>query len=108
MKKNRPGTLLTIVAPPPLRDAMTAIVFRESTTIGLRYQDVHRACLDREIVTVETPVGSVRFKVARRDGVVLNASPEFEDCARLAVERGLPVKEVQGQAVTAYWSQHRG
>lgn len=108
MKKNRPGTLLTIVAPPPLREAMTAIVFRESTTIGLRYQDVHRACLDREIVTVETPVGSVRFKVARRDGVVLNASPEFEDCARLAVERGLPVKEVQGQAVTAYWSQHRG
>ena len=47
-----------------------------------------RECLEREIVTVETPVGPVRFKVARRDGRVLNASPEFDDCARIAAEQG--------------------
>src|SRR5512138_2611165 len=61
MKKSRPGTLLTAVAPPDLRERLAAIVFRESTTIGLRYQEVSRACLDRELVLIETPVGPVRF-----------------------------------------------
>ncbi len=51
---------------------------------------------------METPVGRVRFKVARRDGVVVNAAPEFEDCVRAAGERGLPVKEVQAIAMKAY------
>jgi uncharacterized protein (DUF111 family) len=103
MKKNRPGTLLTIVAAPELRDALSAIVFRETTTIGLRYQEVMRACLAREMIVVETSVGPVRFKIARRGTDVLNASPEFEDCARLAAARSLPVKHVQGLAVQAYW-----
>jgi hypothetical protein len=107
MKKNRPGTLLTIVAPPDLREALTGIVFRETTTIGLRYQELLRSCLEREFVEVHTAVGPVRFKIARRGGVVLNASPEFEDCARAAAESGLPVKQVLGLAVEAYW-QSRG
>jgi hypothetical protein len=107
MKKNRPGTLLTVVAPPDMRDALTGIVFRETTTIGLRYQELLRACLDREIVVVETPVGPVRFKIARSGGEVLNASPEFEDCARAAAERALPVKQVLGLAVQAYWQSRR-
>jgi pyridinium-3,5-bisthiocarboxylic acid mononucleotide nickel chelatase len=107
MKKNRPGTLLTVVAPPDRRERMTAIVFRETTTIGLRYQELTRACLERETVLVETAVGPVRFKVARQGAEVLNAAPEFEDCARLAAERGLPVKEVQAQAVRAYWESCR-
>jgi len=102
MKKNRPGTLLTVVAPPDLRAQMTDVIFRETTTIGLRHYDVDRECLQREIVTVETPIGAVRFKVASRDGRVLNAVPEFEDCAKLAVAHGLPVKEVQAIAVKAY------
>jgi hypothetical protein len=107
MKKNRPGTLLTVVAPPDMRDVLTGIVFRETTTIGLRYQELLRACLDREIVVVETPVGPVRFKIARRGGEVLNASPEFEDCARAAAERSLPVKQVLGLAAQAYWQSRR-
>ena len=84
MKKNRPGTLLTVVAPPERRSQMTDVIFRETTTIGLRHYDVDRECLQREIVTVETPIGAVRFKVARRDGRVMNAVPEFEDCVKLA------------------------
>ncbi len=107
MKKNRPGTLLTVVAPPDARDALTGLVFRETTTIGLRYQELQRACLDREVVVVETPVGPVRFKIARRGGEVLNASPEFEDCARVAAERALPVKQVLSLAVQAYWQTRR-
>jgi pyridinium-3,5-bisthiocarboxylic acid mononucleotide nickel chelatase len=103
MKKNRPGTLLTIVAPPGERQPLADLVFRETTTIGLRYQELTRACLEREIVLVETAAGPVRVKVARRGADVLNASPEFDDCARLAAERSLPVKQVYALAVQAYW-----
>jgi pyridinium-3,5-bisthiocarboxylic acid mononucleotide nickel chelatase len=102
MKKNRPGTLLTVVAPPDRRPAMTDVIFRETTTIGLRHYDVDRECLQREMVSVETPLGVVRFKVASRDGRVMNAVPEFDDCAKLAVAHDLPVKEVQTIAVNAY------
>jgi hypothetical protein len=106
MKKNRPGTLLTVVAPPELRAKLADVVFSETTTIGLRYQDVERECLQREIVQVETPLGVVRFKVASRSGRVLNVAPEFEDCAKLAAQHGLPVKEVQAEAARAYGRQH--
>jgi len=95
MKKNRPGTLLTVVSPPHRRSQMADVIFRETTTIGLRHYDVDRECLQREIVTVETPIGAVRFKVARRDGRVVNAVPEFEDCVKVAAATNLPVKEVQ-------------
>jgi uncharacterized protein (DUF111 family) len=102
MKKNRPGTLMTVVAPPALHAAMTAIIFRETTTIGLRHHEVDRECLERAIVEVETTVGPVRVKVASRGGRVLNATPEFEDCARLATAHNLPVKDVQALAMKAY------
>ena len=84
MKKNRPGTLMTIVAAPEQRTALADLVFRETTTIGVRYQEMARECLDREMVTVDTPYGPVRFKVAARRRGVMNAQPEFDDLARLA------------------------
>lgn len=104
MKKNRPGVLLTVVAPPDARERLTATIFRETTTIGVRYREMARECLDREDVTVQTALGAVRMKVARRDGRVLNASPEFEDCVRIAREHNVPVKEVQALAIKAYLS----
>jgi len=102
MKKNRPGTLLTVVAPPEQRARMSEVIFRETTTIGLRFYQVDRECLERQIVPVETPLGTVRFKIASRGGDVINAVPEFEDCARLAAANNLPVKEVQALAVRSY------
>jgi uncharacterized protein (TIGR00299 family) protein len=102
MKKNRPGTLLSIVAPPAARERLTSTVFRETTTIGVRYREMDRECLDRETVLVETPFGRVGMKVARRNGEVMNASPEFDDCARLATESGTPVKDVQAAAMKAF------
>ena len=102
MKKNRPGTLLTVVAPPERRAALADVIFRETTTIGLRHYDVDRECLRREIVHVETPIGAVRFKVAWRDGRIINAVPEFDDCVRLATAHNLSVKDVQALAVKAY------
>jgi pyridinium-3,5-bisthiocarboxylic acid mononucleotide nickel chelatase len=106
MKKNRPGTLLTVVAPPELRSMLSDIVFRETTTIGLRHYEVEREVLQREIVPVETPLGVVRFKLAWREGRVINAVPEFEDCAALAKARGLSVKDVQAISLQAYGAQH--
>jgi hypothetical protein len=101
MKKNRPGTLVTVIAPPARRQGLTDLLFRDSTTIGLRYEEMSRTCLDRAIETVDTPYGSVRFKVARQDGRELNASPEFEDCERLAAEHGVSIKAVQAAAIGA-------
>jgi uncharacterized protein (TIGR00299 family) protein len=102
MKKNRPGTLVTVISKPERRHDISGVLFSETTTIGVRYREMLRECLEREVVTVETPVGRIRFKVARREGQVLNAAPEFEDCLRIAAERQLPVKEVQALAVKAW------
>jgi uncharacterized protein (DUF111 family) len=102
MKKNRPGTLMTIVAHPDRRDALADLVFRETTTIGIRCQEMSRLCLDREVVAIDTPFGVVRFKVARRAREVLNAQPEFDDLARAAAEHGVPIKTVQAAAIKAW------
>jgi len=102
MKKNRPGTLMTIVARPEHREQLTDLVFRESTTIGVRFQEMSRDCLDREMVTVATALGPVRFKIARRHGQVVNAQPEFDDLAKLAAERSIPIKEIQALAQKAW------
>jgi uncharacterized protein (TIGR00299 family) protein len=105
MKKNRPGTLVTVVAPPEKRQPLSGVLFRDTTTIGVRYQEMHRERLEREIRTVVTPVGPIRFKIARRGGSIVNASPEFEDCARAAAERQMPIKDVQALAVRAWLEQ---
>jgi uncharacterized protein (TIGR00299 family) protein len=102
MKKNRPGTLLTVIVAPERLPQISDVIFQETTTIGLRHSEVDRDCLQREIVPVDTPLGAVRFKIARREGRVMNAVPEFEDCARLAAANNLPVKEVQAMAVSAF------
>jgi uncharacterized protein (TIGR00299 family) protein len=103
MKKNRPGTLLSVVAAPEARERILSAIFRETTTIGVRYREMSRECLDREMQTVQTPFGAVRVKIARRDGAVLNVSAEFDDCVRVATERGRPVKEIQAMALKAFY-----
>lgn len=102
MKKNRPGTLVTILAKPEDREALAAVMFAHTTTIGVRYQEMLRDRLDRETASVETPLGAIRIKVASRAGRVLNAAPEFEDCARVAAAHHLPIKDVQAIAMKAW------
>ena len=102
MKKNRPGTLMTIIARPEDRERLVDLVFRETTTIGVRFSIMQRQCLERETVSVATPLGAVRFKVARRDGRVFNAQPEFDDLVRLATEHSRPIKDVQALAAKAW------
>ena len=108
MKKNRPGTLLTVIAAPTAREPLTALVFRETTTIGVRYRESERECLERTTVVVDTAVGPIRIKVARRGGDVLNAAPEFDDCVRAATASGRPVKDVQALAARAFADRSPG
>ena len=102
MKKSRPGTLVTVIARPERRDAISGVLFAETTTIGVRYREMLRECLEREVLAVDTPAGRIRFKIARRGGQVVNAAPEFEDCVQAAAANGLPVKEVQALALKAW------
>jgi uncharacterized protein (TIGR00299 family) protein len=102
MKKGRPGTLLTVLAPPDKRGTICDVVFRETTTLGVRFQEMWREALDRKWVDVQVRGGTVRIKVASRRGEVVNASPEFEDCLRVATATGRPVKVVQGEALRAW------
>jgi pyridinium-3,5-bisthiocarboxylic acid mononucleotide nickel chelatase len=106
MKKGRPGTLLTVLAHPADRQAVCDLLFRETTTIGVRLQQVVRETLDREWVEVTIEGGSVRIKVASRHGQTLNASPEFDDCVRIADATGRPVKAVQAEAMRAWSARH--
>lgn len=106
MKKNRPGTLVTVLAAPDRRHAVSEVLFAETTTLGVRTSETTRECLERHMVEVETPLGTIPIKVARRGGAVLNAAPEFEDCVRVAETHGLSVKQVHAVAMKAYLDAH--
>jgi len=107
MKKQRPGTLLTIVARPELEGVLSGIILRETTTLGVRSHDVRRTELERRIETVETRYGPVRVKLGLLGGEVVNVSAEYDDCERAANRAGSAVKEVLAAAVAAaseHWS----
>jgi pyridinium-3,5-bisthiocarboxylic acid mononucleotide nickel chelatase len=99
MKKGRPGTLLTVLTPPSLRETVTALLFKETTTLGLRIESVERETLEREWTDVAVDGGRVRIKVARRRGEIVNAAPEFDDCVRVAEATGRPIKFIQAEAM---------
>src|SRR6202047_1890378 len=105
MKKNRPGVLLTILCESWHTAKMMDLVFRETTTIGVRTYDVRRKVLDREMVRIDTQFGEVRMKISRMNGSVLNATPEYEDCQRVAAEKGIPLKEVMAEASFEFQKQ---
>ena len=103
MKKNRPGVLLTLLCNPPDRERMCDLIFRETTTLGVRYRNEQREILKREFVAVETEYGPIRIKVSRSsDGRVMNASPEFEDCRAAAEKHQVALREAQTAALKAY------
>jgi uncharacterized protein (TIGR00299 family) protein len=105
MKKGRPGTLVTVLLPEELRSAITKVLFRETTTIGVRMERVEREMLDRRWEEVPVTGGVVRIKVASRDGETLNAAPEFEDCVQIANATGAPLKTVQAEALRVWWGR---
>ena len=102
MKKNRPGTLLTILCKPEDASRLTQLIFTESTTLGVRYRLEQRQTLARRWVPVTTPWGEVRMKIASMNGTVTNYAPEYEDCRRIATEQKVPLKAVMQEATQAY------
>lgn len=98
MKKNRPGTLLTVLCAPEKIGEFADFLLRETTTIGLRWRIDNRTTARRSIREVQTSYGTVRIKVAEVNGNTINATPEYEDCKRLALENNVPLKEIMEQA----------
>jgi len=106
MKKNRPGQLVTVLCKPTESERLEELIFRETTTLGLRRSSVQRRTLQRESIPVETPLGPLRMKVARLNGCILNAVPEYEDCKKVAAERCVPLKRVLTEATYQFHKQH--
>ena len=98
MKKNRPGHLLTVICPSEKLPDITNFLLTETTTLGLRWHEEERAKAEREIVALQTKHGRIRFKLARWEGKIINVSPEYEDCKRLAGEKGIPLKVIFEEA----------
>jgi uncharacterized protein (TIGR00299 family) protein len=102
MKKGRAGVQMTVLCRPDLAPALQDLLFRETTTIGLRWRLEHKAALAREFVEVETSWGKVRIKIARwPNGKIANAAPEYEDCRLLATQFSVPLKQVMEEAMQA-------
>ena len=101
MKKGRHGTRLSVLCTPDVQDEMVDLIFRETTTFGLRHETVERVKLARRMEEVETPFGTVQVKVGMWDGRPIKAAPEYEACARRAAEADVPLREVYDAAQAA-------
>jgi pyridinium-3,5-bisthiocarboxylic acid mononucleotide nickel chelatase len=102
MKKNRPGTLLTVLCKPQDTDALMSLIFAETTTFGARTYRAQRRTLPREAISVATRYGDVRVKLSRLNGRILHVAPEYEDCRRLAAEKNVPLQQVISEALRQY------
>ena len=108
MKKNRPGTVLTVLARPEHEAHLRGLLFRESSTLGVRTRHEKRYALPRRHEAVVTPWGEVRIKVAHLNGAISQYAPEYEDCRRIAVEHHVPLKTVMQEAIRLYLDQKNG
>ncbi|HYG64915.1 MAG TPA: nickel pincer cofactor biosynthesis protein LarC [Thermoanaerobaculia bacterium] len=108
MKKNRPGTLVTLLCRRQQLEPLAGVLLMESGSLGCRYYLASRFEAERDVVDVETPYGAVRVKRARLDGHPLATAPEFEDCRRLALAAGVPLRDVYRAALTAAGSVGSG
>jgi uncharacterized protein (TIGR00299 family) protein len=97
MKKGRPGILLSVLADPQDLARLAGCIFRETTTIGIRYYPVSRIKLERRLVTWKSKLGLLQLKEARLDGTVKQVVPEYDDCVKIARRKGMPLREVMKQ-----------
>ncbi|MGH9577504.1 MAG: nickel insertion protein, partial [Terriglobales bacterium] len=96
---------VTVLAEAADRERMSRLLFRETSTIGVRFYAAERQTLDRSQEAVDTRYGPLRVKVSRLDGELMNFAPEYEDCRRVAAERGVPLKMVLAEASSRYLEQ---
>ncbi|MGH9879794.1 MAG: nickel insertion protein, partial [Pyrinomonadaceae bacterium] len=100
--KNRPGVLLSILCRETEREALTRMLFAETTTLGLRSYEVERRALERQLVRIETQYGAIDVKVARLNGNVVNEMPEYEQCRQAALKANVPLRLVEEAVRSAY------
>lgn len=105
MKKNRPAIKISVLADKRYFDTISKVLFRETTTIGIRYYAVDRKIATREFRSVETEIGTAQVKISSIDGVVTNVMPEYEDCKRIAKESGIPLKQVRARVKEVFLEQ---
>ncbi len=112
MKKSRPGILLTVICPVDKIDVCEEIIFKETTTLGIRQSIQKRSILDREIKTVNTQYGGVRVKIASQgkgeNKSIINVHPEYEDCAAIARKFNQPLTSIQKIVLDAFFSNYLG
>ena len=102
MKKGRPAILLSVLTDNAKTDVLLDTIFRETTSIGVRIREVGRKKLTREIKEVDTGYGKVRIKISKRGDEILTATPEYEDCRRIAEERKIPLKQVMEETTSQF------
>ncbi|MBD1882782.1 nickel pincer cofactor biosynthesis protein LarC [Microcoleus vaginatus] len=105
MKKSRLGVLLTAICHPEFQDACEAVIFRETTTLGIRRSTQQRTILHREIQTVQTEYGEVKIKVAKSGETIVNVHPEYEDCAEIARIKNISWREVHRLALQSWYDR---
>ncbi len=105
MKKSRLGVLLTAICHPEFQDACEAVIFRETTTLGIRRSTQQRTILHREIETVQTEYGEVQIKVAKSGQTITNVQPEYEDCAEIARSKNISWREVHRLALQSWYDR---
>ncbi len=101
MKKNRPATMLSVIARADQEDVLANLILHETTTLGLRVQQLRRHEAGREVRMVHTEHGEIAVKVKLLDGQAVSAAPEYESCRRVAAERGMPISAVYQAALRA-------
>jgi len=94
MKKNRPGVKLAVLSPPEKENVIIKKILTETTTLGVRLARKKRVTLDREVAEIETELGKAKIKLAKLDGEIIDLSPEYESCSRLAAGRNIPLLKI--------------
>jgi hypothetical protein len=106
MKKSRPAYLLSVLCEPGDAGRMEGILFRQTTTLGVRRRDCRRSKLLRRFETVETPYGAIRIKIGRLGEEDVSAAPEYEDCLAAARAHHTSLREVMQAAIETYRKAH--
>jgi len=107
MKKSRPGTLLTVITTAQDAARLTHVIFKETSTLGVRRRDEKRQVLARRFENVRTQWGDVRVKIASMNGTITNYAPEYEDCRRIAAQHHVPLKDVMHAATREYLQRQK-
>lgn len=108
MKKNRPATQFSILCPPDKRDVLTALLYTETSTLGVRVREIERHCLPRETVKVETAYGAIDVKIARFKGQIVNAKPEYDQVREIALKSNIPMREIEREILGKFNEAQKG